>query len=241
MNDYLNMVIFCSRDLPVPGRDLSGIHFAMEFLHSNTKSLLDSNLEDDSYISAKGKKVVVIGGGDTGTDCIGTSIRHGCSSIVNLELLPQPPQTRAPGNPWPQVLCFLMLSHLLSGYSVLSKGISHLCTLFTCLLLVCTYYHLLLGWQWPRVFRVDYGHQEVAAKFGKDPRSYEVLTKRFIGDENGVVKGLEIVRVHWEKDASGKFQFKEVEGSEEIIGADLVLLAMGFLGPEAVSILNFFY
>lgn len=133
MNDYLNMVIFCSRDLPVPGRDLSDIHFAMEFLHSNTKSLLDSNLEDDSYISAKGKKVVVIGGGDTGTDCIGTSIRHGCSSIVNLELLPQPPQTRAPGNPWPQVLCFLMLSHLLSGYSVLSKGISHLCTLFTCL------------------------------------------------------------------------------------------------------------
>lgn len=226
MNDYLNMVIFCSRDLPVPGRDLSGIHFAMEFLHSNTKSLLDSNLEDDSYISAKGKKVVVIGGGDTGTDCIGTSIRHGCSSIVNLELLPQPPQTRAPGNPWPQVL---------------SKGIITLVHLVYMSLLFCTYYHLLLGWQWPRVFRVDYGHQEVAAKFGKDPRSYEVLTKRFIGDENGVVKGLEIVRVHWEKDTSGKFQFKEVEGSEEIIGADLVLLAMGFLGPEAVSILNFFY
>lgn len=226
MNDYLNMVIFCSRDLPVPGRDLSGIHFAMEFLHSNTKSLLDSNLEDDSYISAKGKKVVVIGGGDTGTDCIGTSIRHGCSSIVNLELLPQPPQTRAPGNPWPQVL---------------SKGIITLVHLVYMSLLFCTYYHLLLCWQWPRVFRVDYGHQEVAAKFGKDPRSYEVLTKRFIGDENGVVKGLEIVRVHWEKDASGKFQFKEVEGSEEIIGADLVLLAMGFLGPEAVSILSFFY
>lgn len=226
MNDYLNMVIFCSRDLPVPGRDLSGIHFAMEFLHSNTKSLLDSNLEDDSYISAKGKKVVVIGGGDTGTDCIGTSIRHGCSSIVNLELLPQPPQTRAPGNPWPQVL---------------SKGIITLVHLVYMSLLFCTYYHLLLGWQWPRVFRVDYGHQEVAAKFGKDPRSYEVLTKRFIGDENGVVKGLEIVRVHWEKDVSGKFQFKEVEGSEEIIGADLVLLAMGFLGPEAVSILSFVY
>lgn len=75
----------------------------MEFLHANTKSLLDSNLQDGNFISAKGKKVVVIGGGDTGTDCIGTSIRHGCSSIVNLELLPQPPQTRAPGNPWPQV------------------------------------------------------------------------------------------------------------------------------------------
>lgn len=75
----------------------------MEFLHANTKSLLDSNLQDEKYISAKGKKVVVIGGGDTGTDCIGTSIRHGCSSIVNLELLSQPPKTRAPGNPWPQV------------------------------------------------------------------------------------------------------------------------------------------
>ncbi|XP_039044583.1 glutamate synthase 1 [NADH], chloroplastic-like isoform X4 [Hibiscus syriacus] len=176
------------RDLPVPGRDLSGVHFAMEFLHANTKSLLDSDLQDGNYISAKGKKVVVIGGGDTGTDCIGTSIRHGCSSIVNLELLPQPPQTRAPGNPWPQ---------------------------------------------WPRVFRVDYGHQEAATKFGKDPRTYEVLTKRFVGDENGTVKGLEVVRVRWEKDASGKFQFKEVEGSEEIIEADLVLLAMGFLGPES--------
>ncbi|KAF1893422.1 hypothetical protein Lal_00001895 [Lupinus albus] len=175
------------RDLPAPGRELSGIHFAMEFLHANTKSLLDSNLQDGNYISAEGKKVVVIGGGDTGTDCIGTSIRHGCSSVINLELLPQPPQTRAPGNPWPQ---------------------------------------------WPRIFRVDYGHQEATAKFGKDPRSYEVLTKRFIGDENGVVKGLEVIRVRWEKDETGKFQFKEIEGSEEIIEADLILLAMGFLGPE---------
>jgi glutamate synthase (NADPH/NADH) len=176
------------RDLPVPGRELSGVHFAMEFLHANTKSLLDSNLQDGNYISAKGKKVVVIGGGDTGTDCIGTSIRHGCTAVVNLELLPQPPPTRAPGNPWPQ---------------------------------------------WPRIFRVDYGHQEAETKFGKDPRTYEVLTKRFVGDENGTVKGLEVIRVRWEKDETGKFQFKEIEGSEEIIEADLVLLAMGFLGPEA--------
>lgn len=95
--------------------------------------------------------------------------------------------------------------------------------------------------QWPRIFRVDYGHQEAATKFGKDPRSYEVLTKRFLGDENGTLKGLEVVSVRWEKDASGKFQFKEVEGSEEIIEADLVLLAMGFLGPEAVSIKIFCY
>ncbi|KAF8380054.1 hypothetical protein HHK36_027524 [Tetracentron sinense] len=175
------------RDLPVPGRELLGIHFAMEFLHVNTKSLLDSNLQDGNYISAKGKKVVVIGGGDTGTDCIGTSIRHGCTSITNLELLPQPPQTRAPGNPWPQ---------------------------------------------WPRIYRLDYGHQEAATKFGKDPRSYEVLTKRFVGSENGAVKGLEVVQVCWEKDASGKFQFKEVEGSEQIIEADLVLLVSGTIADQ---------
>lgn len=95
--------------------------------------------------------------------------------------------------------------------------------------------------QWPLIFRVDYGHQEAASKFGQDPRSYEVLTKRFVGDENGAVKGVEVVRVHWEKDASGKFQFKEVEGSEETIEADLVLLAMGFLGPESVSFFTLLY
>jgi glutamate synthase (NADH) len=92
-----------NRDLSIPGRELSGIHFAMDFLHANTKSLLDSNLEDGKYISAKGKKVVVIGGGDTGTDCIGTAIRHDCSNLVNLELLPEPSKERAPDNPWPQV------------------------------------------------------------------------------------------------------------------------------------------
>lgn len=93
--------------------------------------------------------------------------------------------------------------------------------------------------QWPRIFRVDYGHQEAAAKFGQDPRSYEVLTKRFVGDENGYVKGLEVVHVRWAKDSSGKFQFEEIKGSEETIEADLVLLAMGFLGPESVS--SFFH
>lgn len=111
ISKYVYFFFFGCRDLPVPGRELSGVHFAMEFLHANTKSLLDSNLEDGNYISAKGKKVVVIGGGDTGTDCIGTSIRHGCSRIVNLELLPEPPRTRAPGNPWPQVLAFSSVSN----------------------------------------------------------------------------------------------------------------------------------
>uniref|UniRef100_A0A0D9WJI6 glutamate synthase (NADH) n=1 Tax=Leersia perrieri TaxID=77586 RepID=A0A0D9WJI6_9ORYZ len=180
-------ILSLSRDLRIDGREFSGIHFAMEFLHANTKSLLDSNLEDGKYISAQGRKVVVIGGGDTGTDCIATSIRHGCINLVNLELMPEPPIKRAPDNPWPQ---------------------------------------------WPKIFRVDYGHQEAASKFGKDPRSYKVLTKRFIGDENGKVKALEVIRVEW-GNVDGRFQFKEVEGSEEIIEADLVLLAMGFLGPEA--------
>eukprot|EP00897_Mesotaenium_endlicherianum_P000426 jgi/Mesen1/10384/ME000081S09774 len=189
--DNDSLVLACGatkpRDLPVPGRELKGVHFAMDFLHANTKSLLDSNLEDGKYISAKGKKVVVIGGGDTGTDCIGTSVRHGCTQMVNLELLPQPPASRAPGNPWPQ---------------------------------------------WPRIFRVDYGHQEAMTKFGSDPRSYEVLTKRFIGNDKGEVTGLELVKVKWEKDASGRFQMQEVPDSQEIVEADLVLLAMGFLGPE---------
>ncbi|KAK3134883.1 hypothetical protein QOZ80_5BG0411960 [Eleusine coracana subsp. coracana] len=176
------------RDLPIPGRELSGIHFAMEFLRANTKSLLDTNLEGGNYISAQGKKVVVIGGGDTGTDCIATSVRHGCRNLVNLELLPEPPRGRAPDNPWPQ---------------------------------------------WPRIFRIDYGHQEAVTKFGKDPRNYQILTKCFVGDENGKVKAVEVVRVEWEK-VDGRFQFKEVQGSQETIEADLVLLAMGFLGPEAV-------
>ncbi len=175
------------RDLPVPGRELKGVHFAMEFLHANTKSLLDSQLKDGNYISAKDKHVIVIGGGDTGNDCLGTSMRHGCRSLTNLELLPMPPAERAPDNPWPQ---------------------------------------------WPRIFRVDYGHGEAAAKFGKDPREFCVLTKAFVGDGQGNVKAIRTVRVEWVKDESGRFQMKEVPGSEQEFPADLVLLAMGFLGPE---------
>ncbi|MGB8330734.1 MAG: glutamate synthase small subunit [Polyangiales bacterium] len=175
------------RDLPIAGRDLEGIHFAMEFLYKNTKSLMDSKLEDRAYISAKGKRVLVIGGGDTGTDCIGTSLRHGCASLVNFELLPKPPAVRAADNPWPE---------------------------------------------WPVIFRVDYGHEEAAAKFGKDPREFRVLSKRFLDDGNGNVAGVETVRVEWTKDAEGKWRMSEVRGSEEIFEADLVLLAMGFLGPE---------
>jgi glutamate synthase (NADPH) small chain len=179
------------RDLPIPGRELGGIHFAMEFLRLNTKSLLDSGLGDGAYISAAGKRVIVIGGGDTGTDCIGTSMRHGCASLVNFEVLPRPPEKRAADNPWPQ---------------------------------------------WPRIFRVDYGHAEVAAKFGADPRVFSIVSKQFVGDGAGRVAGIETVRIEWVKDDAGRFQMKEVPGSEETFPADLVLLAMGFLGPEATLV-----
>jgi len=177
------------RDLPIPGRDLKGIHPAMEFLHGNTKALLDANKAKDfkAAINAKGLNVVVIGGGDTGNDCIGTSMRHGCKSLANFELLPMPPESRALDNPWPT---------------------------------------------WPRIFRTDYGHQEVEAAFGKDPREYCILSKEFVDDGNGNVAGIKTVRVKWEKDENGQFKMTEEPGSEQTFKADLVLLAMGFLGPE---------
>ncbi|KAK3371716.1 hypothetical protein B0T24DRAFT_531637 [Lasiosphaeria ovina] len=177
-----------ARDLPIKGRNLEGIHFAMEFLHKNTKSLLDSELADGSYISAKDKHVVVIGGGDTGNDCIGTSVRHGAKSVINFELLPQPPPERARDNPWPQ---------------------------------------------WPRIYRVDYGHTEVRQHMGKDPREFCIMSEEFVDDGNGKVKGINTMRVEWTKSPSGGWDMKKVDGSQQFFPADLVLLSMGFLGPEA--------
>lgn len=179
------------RDLRAPNRNANGIHFAMSFLQQNTKSLLDSNLEDGSYISAKGKDVIVIGGGDTGNDCIGTSLRHGAKSIVNFELLPQPPESRAADNPWPQ---------------------------------------------WPRVFRIDYGHTEVKTQYGNDPREYCISTKDFVMDDEGNLAGLNTVRVEWTKDGNGNWKMAEVKGSEKFYPAQLCLLALGFLGPESAAI-----
>ena len=168
-----------ARDLPIPGREGPGVHLAMEFLTANTKSLLDSNLENGHFISAKDKKVIVIGGGDTGTDCIGTSLRHGCKSLVNFELLPQPPESRSDDNPWPL---------------------------------------------WPRIFRVDYGHAESTDRFGKDPREYSVLSKSFLRDDDGTLKGVVTIDVD--------HNLNEIPGTERTFEADLVLLSMGFLQPE---------
>ncbi len=174
------------RDLPVEGRNLKGIHFAMEFLHQNTKSLLDGK-PSESFISAKDKHVVVIGGGDTGTDCVGTSMRHGCKGLIQLEIMPKPPLERATNNPWPE---------------------------------------------WPKVYRLDYGQEEAKAVFGDDPRQYLVTAKKFVSNERGEVKEMVLVQIEWTKDENGRFFPKEIPGSEKIIPADLVLLAMGFLGPE---------
>ncbi|OQB15616.1 MAG: Glutamate synthase (NADPH) small chain [Firmicutes bacterium ADurb.Bin193] len=192
LKDEFDAVVLCGgatkpRDLKIEGRELEGIYFAVDFLGRNTKSLLDSDLKDGNYISAKGKNVVVIGGGDTGTDCVGTVIRHGCSSVVQLEIVPRPPKERMPDNPWPQ---------------------------------------------WPKKFLVDYGQEEAAAVFGDDPRIYCTTAKRFIGDEKGSVKEVHTVSVNWERDGSGRFIPAEIAGSEKVFKADIVLLAMGFLGPE---------
>jgi glutamate synthase (NADPH/NADH) small chain len=176
-----------ARDLPVEGRNLAGVHYAMEFLLKSCKSLLDSDFADGKFINAKGKHVIVIGGGDTGTDCVGTSLRHGCQSLVQFEILQRPPLARGADNPWPQ---------------------------------------------WPRVYKLDYGQEEAAALHGADPRRYVTVTKRFLGDANGHVKELQTVEVEWAKNGDGRFAMKEKPGTEKIWPADLVLLAMGFVGPE---------
>ena len=168
-----------ARDLPIPYRDSDGIYFAMEFLLKNTRSLLNSNLNDGAYISAKDKNVIVIGGGDTGTDCIGTSLRHGCKSLVNFEIMPKPPIDRADDNPWPL---------------------------------------------WPIIHRVDYGHEEAAQHFGQDPRVYSISGKEFVCDDEGKLLGINTVEVDE--------NFKEIPGTIEFWEADLILISMGFLGPE---------
>ncbi len=167
------------RDLQIENREGAGVYFAMEFLGQNTKSLLDSNLTDKNFISAKDKDVIVIGGGDTGNDCLGTSLRHGCKSLTNFEIMPELPKDRLENNPWP---------------------------LF------------------PRIYKVDYGHEESREVFGKDPREYSVSGKQFIRDKDGKLTGIKTVKV--DKD------FKEIPGTEKTWKADLILLAMGFLGPE---------
>jgi len=174
------------RDLPIEGRSLKGVHFAMEYLTNNTKALLNGG-PDSAVITAKDKHVVVIGGGDTGTDCVGSSIRQGCKSVVQIEILPKPPMDRTADNPWPE---------------------------------------------WPKTYKMDYGQEEAAAKQGADPRIYVTTVKKFVGDAEGRVKELVTVQIKWDKNDKGQFVPVELPGTEKVVPAQLVLLAMGFMGPE---------
>jgi len=172
------------RDLSIPGREASGIYFAMDYLTRSTKSLIDERV---TSINAAGKRVIVIGGGDTGADCIGTALRQGCESVVNFELLNCPPDGRAENNPWPK---------------------------------------------WPLILRSDYAHSEAKHKFGKDPRSYNLLSKSFLKNESGQLIGVRTIEVDWHQ-PSKDAPFSEIEGSEQDWKCDLVFLSMGFMGPES--------
>ena len=190
--EEFDAVVLCggatqARDLPVPGRELVGVHFAIDFLRGNTRNLLDGGDGASAYISARDKNVIVVGGGDTGTDCVGTALRHRCRTVTQFEILPCPPAQRAPDNPWPE---------------------------------------------WPRLLLLDYGQEEARARFGNDPRQYLTTVKELRGDGKGRVRELTAVQVEWAAGDNGRPAPREVPGTEQVWPADLVLLAMGFLGPE---------
>lgn len=192
LREYDRILLACGasnpRDINVPGRDAKGIHFAVDFLTANTKSLLDSNLTDGKYVNTKGKNVIIIGGGDTGNDCVGTCIRHGCKSVTQIEMMPKAPDERAENNPWPE---------------------------------------------WPKISKTDYGQEEAIALCGRDPRIYESTVKEFIKDKNGILKAVKIIRLKPEIDPrTGRITPKELPGTEQLLEADIALIAAGFLGSQ---------
>ena len=193
LKEYDAVVLACGasnpRDIKVPGRESAGIYFAVDYLTMVTKSLLNSNLTDGKIPDVKDKKVLVIGGGDTGNDCVGTSIRLGAQNVIQLEMMPKAPDQRAESNPWPE---------------------------------------------WPKICKTDYGQEEAIALYGHDPRIYETTVKSFVANDNGEVCAAELVKLSWQKDPeSGRMVMHEIEGSNEIIPVDLVLIAAGFLGSQS--------
>ena len=206
MEEFDRVILACgsanARNIDVPGRDASGIYFAVDYLKSATKSLLDANMEirkaSKNWISAKDKNVVIIGGGDTGNDCVGTAIRQGAKNVIQIEMMPKAPDKRTESNPWPE---------------------------------------------WPRVCKVDYGQEEAIDQFGKDPRIYETTVKEFIRNEKGELTAVKTIRLHGEVDKkTGRRVMKEIEGTEQILPAELVLIAAGFLGCEKrIAVVCFLY
>ena len=175
------------RDLPIPGRDLDGVHFAMDFLEQNNRRVAGDEIPSEEVVMATDKKVLVIGGGDTGADCVGTSNRHGANRVTQIELLSKPPQERDPLT-WPN---------------------------------------------WPMILRTSSSHDEGCQ------REWSILTKAFIGDENGQLKAIQLVDIEWVKDEeTGRYSFKEIEGTLREIPCDLALLAIGFLHPQHKGMLE---
>jgi glutamate synthase (NADPH/NADH) small chain len=174
-----------ARDLAIPGRELTGIHFAMDFLPLQNRRVAGDDVLDDEFITAKDKHVIILGGGDTGADCLGTVHRQGCASVHQFEIVARPPDARAVSNPWPQ---------------------------------------------WSNILRISAAHEEGGR------REYSISTKRFLG-QNGQVTALETVRVEMRTE-KGRPKFVELPGTEDVYAADLVLLALGFVGPEKKGLLD---
>lgn len=194
IKNYDAVILCCGanepRDIKAEGRDCEGIYFAVDFLTASTKSLLNSGFADKKYYDTKDKNVVIVGGGDTGNDCVGTCIRHGAKSVIQLEMMPKPPIERAVNNQWPE---------------------------------------------FPRILKTDYGQEEAIALFGEDPRIYQTTVKEIIS-EKGKLKAIKTVQVEF---IDGKLT--EIDNSEKVIDADIMIIAAGFVGtkkylPEAFGV-----
>ncbi|MCY8535722.1 glutamate synthase subunit beta, partial [Bacillus vallismortis] len=192
LKEQFDAVILCTgaqkqRDLLIEGRDSKGVHYAMDYLTLATKSYLDSNFKDKQFIDAKGKDVIVIGGGDTGADCVATALRQKAKSVHQFGKHPKLPPARTNDNMWPEQ---------------------------------------------PHVFTLEYAYEEAEAKFGRDPREYSIQTKKLVADKNGKLKELHTIQMEKVKNEHGKYEFRELPGTEKVWPAQLVFIAIGFEGTE---------
>lgn len=191
LKEEFDAIVICGgasvpRDLPIPGRDLKGVHYAMDFLPQQNKRVAGDRILPNEIL-ATGKNVLVIGGGDTGSDCVGTSNRQGAERVTQIELLAKPPLKRSENNPWPE---------------------------------------------WPMVLMTSSSHEE-----GVD-RQWAILTKAFVGDEQGNLTGLKVVDIKWGVNAQGKMAFEEITGTERVLPCELALLAIGFTGAEKGGVVD---